>query len=45
MFFDDDSDNSYGEDNDEDEYNVMRIIERNDPTLTKLAIGPSIHGY
>ncbi len=44
MFFDDDSDNSYGEDHN-DEYNVMRIIERNDPTLTKLAIGPYIHGY
>ena len=38
MFFDDDSDNSYGEDHD-DEYDVMRMIERNDPTLTEL------HGY
>ena len=38
MFFDDYSDNSYGKDHD-DEYDVMRMIERNDPTLTEL------HGY
>ena len=47
MIFDDDIDNSYGKDHN-DEYDLMLMIERNNPTLTELAIGPSgpsIHGY
>ena len=44
MLFNDDRENSYGKDHD-DEYDVVLMIKRNEPTLTKLAIGPSIHDF
>ncbi len=44
MLFNDERENSYGKDHD-DEYDVVLMIKRNEPTLTKLAIGPSIHDF